>query len=243
MTGMAAQWSHSTPIMSPIVQEHIGQYMHQVGQGQNGIGYTGAPGLFPSLVDSNGRFSQPAPCCNSGVNIVNALDSYSSRPVLMQMAMNAIQEFNSTNQEATIPWLDHIEGVAKKMGFDPLEIGMSKLKGTAHHDVNTPSKEGTLLYFWFCQLLIEHFSNITYALDALKAYTHLTQGENKLITQYLTRAKVLLKHIHHNSKMCNIQVLAMTNLTLFEDCAHHMSDEGLHLNRTPGIQWKMSFKQ
>ena len=30
---------------------------------------------------------------------------------------------------------------------------------------------------------------------------------------------------------------------MFGDCAPHMSDEGLHLNRTRGIQWKMSFKQ
>ena len=37
----------------------------------------------------------------------------------MQMVMNLIQEFDGTNPEAAIPWLDHIEGVAKKMGFDP----------------------------------------------------------------------------------------------------------------------------
>ena len=104
-------------------------------------------GLCPPQVDGNGRFLQPAPCCNSGVNIVNVLDSYSSSLVLMQTAMNLIQEFKSTNWEATIPWLDHLEGVTNKTGLDPLEIGMSKLKGMALCDINAASKEGSLLYF------------------------------------------------------------------------------------------------
>ena len=76
--------------------------------------------------------------------------------------MNSIEEFNGTNWKATIPWLDHIKAVAKKMGFDPLEIGMSKLKGMALHDVNTASKVCTLSYFLFQQLIIEHYSNIPY---------------------------------------------------------------------------------
>ena len=111
-------------------------------------------GYAPHRPDGSGRFSQPVPCCNSGINIVNALDSYSSRQVMMQMVMNSIQEFDGTNWEATIPWLDHIEGVTKKMGFDPLEIGVSKLKGMTLCDINTASKEGTLSYFQFSQLLI-----------------------------------------------------------------------------------------
>ena len=122
----------------------------------------------------------------------------------MQTVMNSIQEFDGINQEATIPWLDHIEGVAKKMGFDPVEIGMSKLKGMALCDVNAASKEGILSYFWFCQLLIEHYLNIPYMLDTLNAYAHLVQGEHKSTAWYLTRAKVLLECIHHNSKMCDI---------------------------------------
>ena len=85
----------------------------------------------------------------------------------MQIVMISIQEFDGTNLEATIPWLYHIESVAKKTGFDLLEIGMRKLKGVVLHDVNAASKEGTLLYFWFCHLLIEHYSNIPYASDTL----------------------------------------------------------------------------
>ena len=144
MTGMATQWSCSTPVISLIIQEQVRQYMHQVGQCHNGVGYTGALGLCALQVDGNGRFSQPVTCFNSGINIVNVLDSYSSRQVLMQMVMNSIQEFDGTNLEATIPWLDHIEGVTRKTGFDPVGIGMSNLKGMALCDVNAASKEGTL---------------------------------------------------------------------------------------------------
>ena len=76
----------------------------------------------------------------------------------MQMVMNLILEFDGTNWEANIPWLDHIETITKAMGFDPVEIGMSKLKGMALCNVNAACKEGTLSYFQFCQLLIEHSS-------------------------------------------------------------------------------------
>ena len=132
----------------------------------------------------------------------------------MQMAMNLIQEFDGMNQEAIIPWLDHVKGVANKMGFDPPEIGMSKLKGMALCNINAASKEGTLLYIQFCQLLIEHYSTDPYASHALNTYAHLMQNENESITQYLTRAKVLLEHIHHNSKMCDIPGIGYDKLYL-----------------------------
>ena len=81
---------------------------------------------------------------------------------------------------------------------------MSKLKSIALHNVNAASKEGTLLYFQFCQILIEHYSHIPYESDALNAYAHLVQGEQESIVQYLTRAEVLLECIHHNSQMSDI---------------------------------------
>ena len=156
MTSMSTQWSHSTPVVSLIT----GQHMQQVGQCQHGTGCASIQGICPTHVNIDGRFSQPASCCTSGINIVNALDSYYSRQVLTQMAMNLMQEFNGTNPEATIPWLDHIEDVTKKTGFKPVEIGMNKLEGTALHDINAATKEGSLSYFQFCQLVIEHYSNI-----------------------------------------------------------------------------------
>ena len=95
-----------------------------------------------------------------------------------------------------------------------LEIGMSKLKGMALCDVNAISKEGNLPYFQFHQLLIEHYSNVPYASDALNAYAYLMQGENETVTQYLARAKVLLEHIHHTSKLCDIPGSSYDNLYL-----------------------------
>ena len=70
------------------------------------------------------------PYYNSCINIIIALEGYSSWQVLTQIVMNSIQEFDGTDRKATIPWLDHIKVIARKMSFDPLEIGMSKLKGT-----------------------------------------------------------------------------------------------------------------
>ena len=100
------------------------------------------------------------------------------------------------------------------MGFDSLEVGMSKLKGTTLGNVNTVSKDGNLSWFQFHQLLIEHYSHIPNALDTLNAYAHLAQGESELVTQYLTWTKVLLEHIHHTSKMCNIVGSSYNNLYL-----------------------------
>ena len=113
------------------------------------------------------------------------------------MVINSIQEVDGTYPEATIPWLDHIESIAKKTGFDLVEVGISKMKGSVLCNVNTASKEGTLLYFQFCQLLIEHYLNIPYASETLNAYTHLAEGKHESIMQYISRAKVLLEHIHN----------------------------------------------
>ena len=33
------------------------------------------------------------------------------------MAMNSIQEFDGTNREVIIPWLDHVKAIARKTGF------------------------------------------------------------------------------------------------------------------------------
>ena len=117
-SSMAAQWSCSTPVVSLIMGERNGLHMQQVGQGQHGIEHVSIQGLCPTQVNMDGGFSQPFPCCPAGTNRVHVSDSCSSRQVLMQTAMNLIQEFDGTNLEATIPWLDHIESVEKKTGFN-----------------------------------------------------------------------------------------------------------------------------
>ena len=132
----------------------------------------------------------------------------------MQMMMNLIQEFIGTDREATIPWLDHVEAIAKKTGIDPLVVGMCKLKGTTLCDVNAISKEGNLSRFWFHQLLIEYYLNIPHVSDGLNAYAHLMQGTDEMVTQYLARAKVLLEHIHHTFKLCIIPGSGWENIHL-----------------------------
>ena len=132
----------------------------------------------------------------------------------MQTAIDLIQELDGTNPEVTIPWLDHIKSIMKKRGFDPVEVGMSKLKGSVLCTVNVTSMEGTLSYFLFCQLLIKQYSNILYVSDTLNAYVHLAQGEHKSIMQYISRAKVLLECIHNTSKMCKIPGVSYDKLYL-----------------------------
>ena len=144
-------------------------------------------------VKGSRRFSQPTPYYDSGINLIIALEGYSLQQILTPMVMNLVQEFVGTDREATIPWLDQVKAIAKKMGLDLLEVGMSKLKGAALCNVNAISKEGNLSYFQFCQLLIEHYLNVPYVSDSLNAYAHLIQGENKMVTQYLAQARVLLE--------------------------------------------------
>ena len=100
---------------------------------------------------------------------------------------------------------------------------MSKLKGTVLCDINAASKEGTPSYFQFCQLLIEHYSNIPCTLD-------LAQGKHKSVTQYISRAKVLLECIHNNSKMCEIPGVSYDKLYL------------VRLN-SPHASWRVASKQ
>ena len=69
---MATQWSSSTPMLL-VTQEGNGQYMHQAGKCQHNVGYVGAPEFYPPQVTGNDRFTQPTPCYDSGINIMNAL--------------------------------------------------------------------------------------------------------------------------------------------------------------------------
>ena len=230
-TSMATQWSCRIPVVLPIVGKRNGPHMQQVGQGQHGIEHVSIQGLCLTQVNINGRFSQPSPHCPASANRVNVSDSCSSRQVLMQTAINSIQKFNGTNPEATIPWQDHIKSVTKNMGFGPVEMGMSKLKGTVLCNVSAASKEDTLSYFWFSQLLMEHYSNIPYASDALNTYAHLAQGKHELVTQYISKAKVLLEHIHNASKMCKIPGVGYDKLYLVRT---------LH---SPHARWRVVSKQ
>ena len=94
-----------------------------------------------------------------------------------------------------------MELVAKKMSIYTLEVGITKLMGISLGDINAICKEGNLMCYKLRQRLIEHYSNVPYMSDAMLAYSHLSQGDNELTTQYLVRAKILLESIHHTSKL------------------------------------------
>ena len=85
--------------------------------------------------------------------------------------------------------------MTEKTGNDPVEIGIGKLMGLALGNINTIRKEEGLMWHKFRQILIENYSNKPYTFDAMVAYSYLTQQDNESTSQYLIRAKVLLKHI------------------------------------------------
>ena len=113
-----------------------------------------------------------------------------------------------------ILWLDHIKMVVEKYGTDPLEIGISKLKGLALGDINAICKEGNLMWHSFRHRLTQHYSNVPHASDAMFMYSHLIQGIEEPTTWYLTRAKVLLECIHHTAKLSSIPGVGWDNLYL-----------------------------
>ena len=97
---------------------------------------------FDRQVPEQRRFHNSA-YSNSNVNnpnFLHVLDSYSSKQALTQMTLNSIQEYDGSNKDAMIPWLDHIEMVAGKTGIDPLEVGINKLKGLALGNINAICK-------------------------------------------------------------------------------------------------------
>ena len=226
-------------MLLPVAQGYSGEYGHKWSK-STGCQVQWQYRVLPTSGNGQWEVLTAHTYQEAGINLMGALEGYSLQQVLMQLTVNSIHGFDGTAREATIPWLDHVEAIYRKMGFNPLEVGMSKLKGTVLGNGNTGSKDGNLSCFWFCQLLIEHYSNIPYAFDVLNAHAYLVKGESKMVTQYLAQAKVHLECIHHTSKMCDIPGSGYNTFTWFKACAHHISDDELCLCRTPGDLWKMS---
>ena len=63
------------------------------------------------------------------------------------MSLNSIKEYDGSDREETILWLNNIELVAEKMGIDPLEVAISKLQSTALVNINAMGKEGNLTWY------------------------------------------------------------------------------------------------
>ena len=133
---------------------------------------------------------------------------------LAQALLVSIQEFDRKYKATTIPWLDQVELMVERAGNDPVQVGISKLKGLALCDVNTVRKEEGLMWHKFRQIMIENYSNITYAPDVMVTYSNLTKQDDESTSQYLIRAKVLLEHINHTSKLSQISGNGLNNLAL-----------------------------
>ena len=146
--------------------------------------------------------------------VLNALETFSAKQALVQSTLNAILEFDGYNRESTISWLDKVELVTERTGFDPLEVGISKLKGLALGDLSTIHKEEDLLWHKFRQPLIQQNLNVPYASDAMFTYSKISQQDDESTAWYQLRAKVLLECIHCSSKLSDTSGFGLDNLSL-----------------------------
>ena len=93
---------------------------------------------------------------------------------------------------------------------------MSKLKGLTLGNITTFRKEEGLTWHKFRQILIENYSNIICVSNAMVAYDNIMQQDDESTLQYILRAKVLLEHINHTSKLSQISGKGLNNLALIQ---------------------------
>ena len=72
--------------------------------------------------------------------------------LLAQIELRSIQEFDENDTAATIHWLDQVKLVVERTGNNPVEVGISKLKGLVLGDINTIRKEEGLTWHKFRQI-------------------------------------------------------------------------------------------
>ena len=53
---------------------------------------------------------------NNNVSVLNSLENYSTKQMLTQSMLNTLQEYDGSDREATIPWLDQVELVGERKG-------------------------------------------------------------------------------------------------------------------------------
>ena len=134
--------------MSPIMPNCNGQHGYHKNQSWQDNNFD------RRQVPEERRFSQSSYNNNeNNPDFLYVLDGYSTKQALTQMSLNSIQEYDGRNKDAMIPWLDHIKMVVEKYGIDPLEVGISKLKGLALGNINVIHKEGNLTWYSFRQRL------------------------------------------------------------------------------------------
>ena len=140
---------------------------------------TGWPQQYNRQEMDQGRYSQSSQNIgNNNVSVLNALENYSTKQELTKSMFNILQEYDGSDRQATIPWLDQVELVAEGTGINPLEVGISKLKGLALADISTVHKEEGLSWHMFRQHLIEQYSNVLCVPDAMLAYSKISQQDD-----------------------------------------------------------------
>ena len=124
---------HSTPNMSPVPQHYHQHRQHDRQRQQRYNHYDWRFQHCSRQEPDHRRYSHTLPNTdnNSTSVVLHALEKFSAKQALAQSTCNSIQEFDGSNREATVPWLDQVELVAERMGIDPLEVGISNLKGLA----------------------------------------------------------------------------------------------------------------
>ena len=109
----------------------------------------------------------------------------------------------------------------ERTGIDPVEVGISKLKGLALANDSTVCKEEGLSCHKFRQCLIEQYLNVPYVPDAMFIYSMISQWDDQSTTRYLVRVKVLLKRIHQTSKVSEISGYGRDNLLFIHGLWEH----------------------
>ena len=189
---------HHSPNMSFITQNYNRQHMYNDNQGeQRQSSYNRRPQQYSRQETDQRKYSQSSQNIdNINVSVLNALENYPIKQALTQLTLNTLQEYNVSDREDTIPWLGQVELVVERTGIDPLEVGISKLKGLALADISTVHKEEGLSWHKFRQCLIEQYLTVPYVPDALLLYSKKSQWDNGSTTRYLVRNKILLEQIH-----------------------------------------------
>ena len=214
----------STPNISPVPLDYR-QHRHYNSQGQHRYNnYDRSSQHYNRPEADHRRYSQALTNTNndSTTVVLSALETFSAKQALVQSTLNAIQEFNGSNRESTISWLDQVELVA---GFDLLEVGISKLKGLSLGNISTIHKEEGLSWHKFRQHFIEQYSNIPYTSDAMFAYSEISQHDNESTAQYLVRVKVLLEHFTTHPSYYTFQALVWITCHWSEDSVRPTYEE------------------
>ena len=126
-----------------------------------------------------------------------------------------MKKFDGSDKSSTIPWLDHVEMVAERNNTDPVEVGITNLEGIPLRNIITIKfEERNLMWYKFCHILTEQYSDVPYVTVVMTCYLKIVQGEEESVAQYLVRANTYLERINHMSKLANMNGGGLNHLQL-----------------------------